>query len=250
MKRVNLYVHYDSVTNYMMTRALSLTSDDFSAQNLPNNLILAEAPANFGRFDVQTNFKILRGRSEVLRYMETVQAQKLRMSNWIDFESIELMHQLTPQEIAELLYLFHSSNVLRSAFFYKLQNNFVYLTLPNGLNKLFYRHIQDFYPRFARNMTERMMDLVNENKNLFFFSKRQTVSLLPAHVAEELAPLFANGIKVDFVQAHSHNGKWSVPLFVIEDELTLLSQNQNMAEQIGEIVYDTSANHWRLVLNI
>ena len=63
MKRVNLYVHYDSVTNYMMTRALSLTSDDFSAQNLPNNLILAEAPANFGRFDVQTNFKILRGRS-------------------------------------------------------------------------------------------------------------------------------------------------------------------------------------------
>ena len=64
MKRVNLYVHYDSVTNYMMTRALSLTSDDFSAQNLPNNLILAEAPANFGRFDVQTNFKILRGRSE------------------------------------------------------------------------------------------------------------------------------------------------------------------------------------------
>ena len=98
-------------------------------------------------------------------------------------------------------------------------------------------------------MTERMMDLVNENKNLFF-SKHQTVSLLPAHVAEELAPLFANGIKVDFVQAHSHNGKWSVPLFVIEDELTLLSQNQNMAEQIGEIVYDTSANHWRLVLNI
>ena len=52
MKRVNLYVHYDSVTNYMMTRALSLTSDDFSAQNLPNNLILAEAPANFGCFDV------------------------------------------------------------------------------------------------------------------------------------------------------------------------------------------------------
>ena len=98
-------------------------------------------------------------------------------------------------------------------------------------------------------MTERMTELVNENKNLFF-SKRQTVSLLPAHVAEELAPLFANGIKVDFVQAHYLNGKWLVPLFVIEDELTLLSQNQNLAEQIGEIVYDTSASHWRLVLNI
>ena len=60
----------------------------------------------------------------------------------------------------------------------------------------------------------------------------------------------ANGIKVDFVQAHYLNGKWLVPLFVIEDELTLLSQNQNLAEQIGEIVYDTSASHWRLVLNI
>ena len=249
MKRINLYVHYDSVTNYMMTRAMNLTSDDFNSQNMPHNLILAESPADFGRYDVQTNFKILRGRSEVLHYMESVHQAKLRMSNWIDFETMELMHQLSPQEIAELLYLFHSSNVLRSAFFYKLQNNFVYLTLSNGLNKMFYRHIQDFYPRFSRVMTEYMKALANENKSMFF-AKREQIELMPTHIVEELAPLFINGIKIDFVQAKQVNGKWLIPLFIIEDELTLLTQNQSLTEQVGEIVYDLANAQWRLVLNI
>ncbi len=48
----------------MMTWALSLTSDDFSAQNLPNNLIGSYRLTLV--VDVQTNLKILWGRSEVL----------------------------------------------------------------------------------------------------------------------------------------------------------------------------------------
>ncbi len=75
-----------------------------------------------------------------------------------------------------MLYLFHSSNVLRSAFFYKLQKlTLCYLTLPNGLNKLFYPGIFRASTRALLGTTERMMDLVNEDKNLFF-SKRLTVS--------------------------------------------------------------------------
>lgn len=248
MRRMNVYVHYDSVTNYTMTRALSLTSDDFNSQNLPKNLILAEAPVNVGRFDVQTNFKILRGRSEVLAYMEMCQRENLRMSNWIDFDSVDLMHELSAQEIAELLYLFHSSNVLRSAFFYKLQNDFVYLTLANGLNKTFYRHIQDFYVRFQRGMTEKMTQIANESRSLFF-NRRVLVPLMPLSVVEEIAVLFPEGLKIDFVQAQLEHHKWHVPLYIIEDELTLLTQEQPKHEQVGELLFDTESGQWRVLLN-
>lgn len=249
MSRVNLYVHYDSVTNHVMTRAIGLDSSDFDTPYIPNNLILAEAPAEFGRYDVQTNFKIIRGKTDVLNYMEVIQSKGLRMSNWIDFESIELMHQLTPNEIAELLYLFHSSSVLRSAFFYKLQNNYVFLTLPNGLHKMYYRHVTHFYPRFQRVLRERVEDLANESRTRFFARREQVVEL-PLEIVTEMAPLFASGLKVNFTQAYLDKMAWHVPLMIIEDELTLLTQGQSLSERVGTLSYDMSLQEWQLNLTI
>ncbi|MDO4431865.1 MAG: hypothetical protein Q4B80_00985 [Aerococcaceae bacterium] len=249
MSRSNLYVHYDSVTNHVMTRGINLVSEDFEPHYLPNHIILAEAPAEIGRYDVKTNFKILRGKNEVLHYLELCYQNKVRMSNWIDFERVELMHQLTPNEIAELLYLFHSSFVLRSAFFYKLQNNYVFLTLPNGLNKTYYRHVAHFYPRFQRVVNEQMDALVNETKS-HFFAKKEQVPSLPLSFVEKIAPLFASGLKVNFAQAYSDKKTWFIPLMVIEDELTLLTQGQSLSESVGALSYNVATQEWRLALDL
>lgn len=248
MGRINLYIHYDTVSNYIMTRGVNLQKDDFAPEELPNNLILAEAPTNFGRFDVPTNFKILRGKDEVVRYMNYVNEEHLRMSNWIDFETIEMMHELTPEEIAELLYLFHSSMSLRSAFFYKLQNNYVYLTLPNGLNKVYYRHVNHFFARFARVMKEQMYDGINGNRSMLF-QRRTPVTPFPLDEAEKLLSLFQNGLKIGFTQPQVMNDVWTIPLFIIEDDLTLLSRHQPQNEQVGTISYDVRAQSWLLNLD-
>ncbi|WP_124057864.1 hypothetical protein [Vaginisenegalia massiliensis] len=247
MSRFNLYIHYDSVTNHIMTRGIDLLSIDFDEHYLPNNLILAEAPAEYGRFDAQTNFKMLRGRAEVTSYMQTCEREHIRMSNWIDFETIEMMHQLTPTEVAELLYLFHANMSLRSAFFYKLQNNFVYLTLPNGLNKVYYRHMVHFYPRFRRVIREKVFDLVNEGKN-FIFARKEKVAPFPPDLVEDLAPLFASGLKVNFSQAFASGSRWIIPLMIIEDELTLLTQQQDLDEQEGFISYDLTSEQWQVTI--
>lgn len=249
MSRINLYVHYDSVTNHIMTRAINFLSDDYKDQKVPSNLILAEAPAEFGRYDVQTNFKILRGQTEVYDYMEICRKENIRMSNWIDFDSVELMHQLEPSEIAELLYLFHAHKTLRSAFFYKLQNNYVFLTLPNGLNKTYYRHVSHFDPRFQRVMQERVTDLVNEARPRFF-GRRDVVAPLPSAITEQLSPLFASGIKINFTQASQRGNEWTIPIMIIEDELTLLSQNQPLDDAVAQIMYDTKESKWSLKLNV
>lgn len=249
MSRINLYIHYDSVTNHIMTRGINLLSADFEENYIPNHMILADAPAAFGRFDAQTNFKILRGQREVIDYLDICHGEGMQLSNWIDFESISAMHNLTPNEIAEILYLFHASNTLRSAFFYKLQNNYVFLTLPNGLNKMYYRHAHHFYPRFRRVLRREMGELINEGRN-WFFMKKEKVSTFPQELAERIAPLFVDGLKINFSQASLREACWYVPLDIIEDELTLLTQSQVPSEHVGHLIYNTQTQLWVLEISM
>ncbi|MGO4937450.1 hypothetical protein ACTQ54_07485 [Fundicoccus sp. Sow4_H7] len=248
MSRVNLYVHYDPVMNYIKTRGIDLKIEDFNNQYVPHNLILAEAHLQFGRFDAPTNFKILRGQPEVLQYLETVTKQQIHSSNWIDFESIELMHQLTPNEIAEILYLFHSGNPLRSAFFYKLQNNYAFLTLPNGLNKTYYRYVSHFIPRLQRVLNTKMGQLMNENRS-FLFARRTKVAPVPQAIVDQLEHYFLFGLKFDFARAELINKNWQIPLFIIEDELTLLTLAQKIDESIGMLSYNIEVQEWHLSIN-
>lgn len=249
MARLNLYVHYDSVTNHFMTRGFNFTTADFSKQYLPQNLILANAPEDFGRYDVQTDFKILRGQNEVYDYIDLCYKENRRMSNWIDFDSIELMHQLAPIEIAELLYLFHANKALKSPFFYKLQNNYVYLTMPNGLNKTYYRHMSHFYPRFQRVLTERLQSMMNESSGWFRRRRFQPLPF-PLGEVEKLSPLFMSGLKLDFQQAEERENGWQIPLFIIEDQLTILTRNLPLKEQVGEIIYSQTEGMWQVNIKI
>ncbi|UUX33222.1 hypothetical protein [Fundicoccus culcitae] len=245
MSRVNLYVHYDPVMNYIKTRGIDLKIEDFNNQYVPHNMILSEAHLQFGRFDAPTNFKILRGQPEVLQYLKTVTNQHIHLSNWIDFETIELMHQLTPNEIAEILYLFHSANPLRSAFFYKLQNNYVFLTLPNGLNKTYYRHIRHFHPRLQRVLNTKMGQIVNEGRS-FIFPRKMSVAPVPQAIIDKLEYHFIYGLKFDFARAELINKDWQIPLFIIEDELTLLTLAQKNDESIGRLSYNIEVHEWHL----
>lgn len=244
--RRNMYIHYDSVTNHIMTRAIDLRVEDFPEGFFPQNLILGESPYDYGRFDPQTNFKIIRGPLHVREYMVSVHQSGLRMSNWIDFEDIETMHMLSPQEIADLLYLFHAHRGLRSAFYYKLQNNYVFLTLPNGLMKMFYRHVDHFNPRFKRAVQQTMYQIINENR--LFFSQKTRINPLSNQVIEQIVPYFAQGLKVNFSQGYIVEQKHYVPLDIIEDELTLLTLDQQPKDHIGFMVYDTTTGEWELEL--
>lgn len=245
MSRINLYVHYDAVTNYFMTRGISLSVLDFGPQYMPQNLILSDAPEELGRFDAQTDFKILRNQNEVIDYLKICEKNNRHLSNWIDFDSVEMMHLLTPVEISELLYLFHAKRALRSPFFYKLQNNYVYLTMSNGLNKTYYRHMTHFYPRFSRALTDYVQALVNEN-NHWLTLRKKNIEPMPISLVEELSPFFMNGLKIDFQQAVKEIDSWCIPLFEIEDEMTQLTRNKERSRAVAEIIFQEAGSRWSL----
>lgn len=245
--RLNLYVHYDSVTNHVMTRGINFLPIDFDFKAIPNNIILDSAVPGFGRFDTATNFYLIRGKQDVLEFLNHCQKENVRIPDWIDFESMTLMHQLTPTEISEILYLFHANQTMRSAFFYKLQNNYAYLTLPNGLLKTYYRQVKHFNPRFQRVMVDQVQGLLNEGKSLFF-GKKQQAARMPKEVVDKLQGLFVRGLKIDITQAYQEGQEWMIPLFIIEDELTLLTVNQSKSQQEGYIIYRIDQGIWEVVI--
>lgn len=249
MGRLNLYVHYDSVTNHFLTRGVDMVVTDFPNNYLPQNMILSNAAEDFGRYDIHTDFKILRGQAEVVDYLDLCHKEKRRIANWIDFDSVEMMHQLFPLEIAELLYLFHANKALKSPFFYKLQNNYVYLTMANGLVKTYYRHMTHFYNRIQRVLVENVNDLLNENGS-WLIKRKKEATIIPPDMVEALSPLFMNGLKIDFNQAMEFDNTWIIPLFVIEDQLTLLSRDIPVSQRVGDIMYHVNAREWQLEITV
>lgn len=244
--RLNLYIHHDVVTNHVMTRGINLLANDFDSKFIPSNIILGSLDMGLGRIDSNTNFQIVRGKQEVLEFFDKCHRDGLKIPNWIDFDSMNMMHELTPNEIAEILYLFHTHQTLRSAFFYKLQNNYVYLTLSNGLLKTYYRQFKHFYPRFQRVLQEQMTGILNESRTLFF-GKKAEAGPFPEEVVTQLAGLFMRGVKVDMTQAYRDGQEWIIPLFIIEDELTLLTFNQPKRDQESFLIYNLDDQGWQYV---
>ena len=77
---------------------------------------------------------------------------------------MEFLHQLTPQEIADLLYISHANTHLHSPFFYKLQNNFIFLNLAQDFTKVYYRKMDDFYQQLSYQLMNQMSEEIDSFK--------------------------------------------------------------------------------------
>ena len=63
---------------------------------------------------------------------------------WIDFSDERKLNLLTPQEQAELLYIGHKKEPVRSPFYHQLQNKYVYLSSEEEkISKIYFRDLTD-----------------------------------------------------------------------------------------------------------
>lgn len=115
-----LYIHYDSVSNHVLAKSIAFHLSALPQSEIPQNILLLNGKSSLATHDAYTGFMWIKGRKNVLEYLQGVAEGKETPSNWVDFDSIEFVHQLTPQEIADLLYISHAKTHLHSPFFYKL----------------------------------------------------------------------------------------------------------------------------------
>lgn len=155
-----------------------------------------------------------------------------------------MLHQLTPVEISEILYIGHAHNYLHSPFYYKLQNNYIYLTMQNGFTKIYYRYLDEFLDHFADAISKRMEKFVNTRKRIF--QKEQTVSAFQISDKQEMIRLFREGVCFSFKQMTITDAVYTVPIFIVEDKLATMKTPFSDTEAVGSLTYNKETDVWGL----
>ncbi|MBP1043419.1 hypothetical protein I6N95_20560 [Vagococcus sp. BWB3-3] len=238
-----IYIHLDTISNSVLSKGLSIADFALSVPEKPQNILLLDPNAVEGEFESHTGLKMIRGQGPVEDYYNSHAAKREIETKWIDFRDIHFLQQLTPMEIAELLYFSHMATQLHSPFFYKLQNNFVYFEKKDTLAKVFYRHLDDFYEIVAEKVRSKVYQKINERKS--FFKAATPVASMEANLMKEFRSVFQEGVVLDFNQQELRDQLYSIPVYVVEDQVkTIDNRKFRQEDRIALITYDLTAKTW------
>ena len=137
----HIYIHMNEADQFVMFSGLTMQQFVQSAGPL-QHLLLLKHEYEDSSFNIHTQLEFVPA-DEVLSFTKEFMDNPTDL-RWIDFADERKLNMLTPQEQAELLYIGHKKEPLRSPFYYQLQNRFVYLSNEEeDMTKIYFRELND-----------------------------------------------------------------------------------------------------------
>lgn len=248
MRNDIVYVHLDKVSHLTLTYGIGVKDFIDGCSHLPEN-VLSLAPVDPNQeIDIYSGFNMYIGIENVKSFLHDRSNENLC---WIDFDNSFDLESLTPQEVSEMLYLGHAFTHLKSPFYYKLQNNFVYLTLPNGANKVYYRFLPNFYRVMVQAVTNHLAKAYREKRA--FLRLKYRIQAFPVAVAKQLLPLMISGAVFDFGGVKLRGPEITIPILAAPDsvyqlkwhEPTMMIEKSNL---VGRLKYQLNTGKWDLLV--
>lgn len=245
MNRDIIYVCLGTVENIVLS--YGITAIDFfkSLTKLPEHLLLL-TPVDYNELiDPHTGFNILSDSMDITNYFND---RKITTRKWLDYQSDSYLDEVTPYEVAELLYLGHTATYLHSPFYYKLGNRFVYLDLPNGMNKTYYRYLERFYHVFNSAVLRHIRERKAEQG--FWLRLRQSrLTSLSVDVFNQLRSLMAQGVVFVFSQMRTQQGVLQIPIYYLQ-HLVVNDDHWNHEDAVpmGILSFSLHTSEWNLSL--
>ena len=242
----SLYVHLDTTGNSVLTKGLIPRDFYQGITHQPKNILLLNADSDQGEFESHTTMKMIRGHAAISDYFASLNKnQSILDKRWIDFTELDLLKELTPLEISELLYFGHIKTHLHSPFFYKLQNNFVYFDLEGGVNRTYYRYLDEFYRILSLKLQHIALELLNARVS--FFRKPQSVEKISIELLKKLKDAFKEGVILATNQIENTATELKISLFYSEDTpLSVKKLTQNPDHLFGYLIYHKNTGSWSL----
>ncbi|BDP74926.1 hypothetical protein EfmAA96_27110 [Enterococcus faecium] len=214
--------------------------------HFPQNLLLLDPSASAGEYESHTGLKVIRGTENIQRFFSSSRNRRgFDELKWIDFTDLTMLKELTPLEISELLYFGHMKTHLHSPFFYKLQNNFVYFDLNDQLNRIYYRYLDEFYRIFASKLSSILSHMKTHLHSPFFYKLQNNFVYFDLN--DQLNRIYYRFI-FSFDQVGLIDGKYRIPIYVIEDYIWKLKGTRYREEEIiATLIYSVTDRHWQLV---
>lgn len=243
MRRSIIYIHYEPFAHLFVTAGISADDLIASEETFSRLLVLPPIDDNLP-LDPTTGFNLVSGDEEVRTFMRSREARK---NSWLDCGEGAYLQEMTPREVAELLYLAHAKTHLQPPFYSKLQNQLAYVPSGDDLTRLYIRRLSLFERTLAQAILRRLRLAANEQpfwlrlRGLDFLSPNQAV-------LRALMPYFEDGALLDFSAASFFREAAEVPLFHAKNHLQALDDApMDAADKLGELHYDSEQQSWELL---
>ena len=246
-KRDFIYLHKQEADHFVASVGIDFFSFMRSIKEPPQNVLLLDHPFMDVEYDMHTQFNYVSFPDYKKYYKEN--GKEYGHISWLDFEDIEGLEELAPWEIAEILYVRHTFNHLRSPFYQKLDNRFVYLTKEDGFyNKIYYRHWNDFYQLISNLIPEHVE--INKPERLWLGGKRKPInSMIPIDILKQMSPLFNEGVIISFQKSFQTRQSIEIPIWTVgdfrhEDDIRDELKSIYQKRQSVNLVYQKKMKEW------
>ena len=162
--------------------------------------------------------------------------------HWIDYNNEVDLDNCTPNEMAEVLYLSHFGKPLKSPFFNRINNSFVYLAHDDGW----------FCKLYCRNMSVFKDTIANKIIDCFSTNKRRKIYPMAEDIKNEIFELTKKGLLIDFssININRNNKYISLNYYTVghygdmDEMYNNLERNKHRADIKGTIEHKNKT--WRI----
>ncbi|WP_057895011.1 hypothetical protein [Lacticaseibacillus brantae] len=243
MRNSLVYVHFEPFAHLFLTYGIA-TSDIIQDQvQVPQHILLLP-PIDEDEFvDPHTGFNVISGQEAVRDFMQSRLASQ---RDWLDYSHGTYLQELTPGEIAELLYLGHAKTHMQSPFYYKLQNNLVVLPLSTGLINMYFRHLNTFDTTLSAALLRHVRWAANEQPFWLRLRQQEFPAIDPATL-KAIRERSVDGIIFNFSGVAF--SREAVRVQLLQPTGRFLPERELGNQTIGALVLDRQKQQWTLQLD-
>lgn len=244
-----VYIQMNDEIQYVLSYGIEFAEFARAIPSVLENILLLKHQFDDADFNMHT----------LLEYVPLERMEKIIKDDvygygdfcWIDFEEEDALNELTQLEIAELLYLGHLKQHLRTPFYRKLENKFVYLAHDDGwFNKTYYRNFTDFYTMLGKVIAQKMSEL-KIGRSIFGLGKRRPYPVIERETMYSLTELMKEGVVISLEMATQNRNRIEIPLWTVGDFVNMDDMYEEYERKSrnscdAKLVFDRKARDWRV----
>lgn len=206
------------------------------------NLLVTDGNYITNSFNRSWFLETANGKEEILE-LSKEDIYGLGNFHWIDYNNETDLNNCTPEEKAEVLYLSHFGKPLKSPFFNRINNNFVYLAHDDGW----------YCKLYCRDMSVFKDIIANKILDSFSTNKRRIIYPMDDDIKSEIFNLTEKGLLIDFSNIYRNNKSIGLSYYTIghyedmDEMYNNLERNKRRAGIKGFIEYKNKT--WKVYRN-
>lgn len=243
----HLYIYLNDADQFALFSGLTF-AQFMDAMKMPKNLLLLKHTYEDASYNMHTQLEF--ASQEEFPELRKSRAFKKGEFGWIDFRSEKQLNSLSPQEQAELLYIGHKKEAVRSPFYSTLLNEFVYLSSEDEqTTKIYFRNLG----RLNELVGNYFIQLIRREDTGQNFWRRKTKDMipeLPQEILLSMKDLYREGILISL--ADPEKTKNTIELHIRQvEEIAFMddfwSDIDDYTKQpvIRKIIYDRKLKQWK-----